>query len=96
MPDHARKLATNAVKHGALSTLAGQVQVGWWNEDEAPGTHRLRLRWKEQNGPEVQQPATRGFGTRLIEFAAIHELHGLVGIDFAPAGLQAEIAFPIE
>ena len=52
------ELAANAVKHGALSTLAGQVQVGWWNEDEAPGTHRLRLRWEEQNGPEVQRPAT--------------------------------------
>ena len=90
------ELAANAVKHGALSTLAGQVQVGWWNEDEAPGTHRLRLRWEEQNGPEVQQPATRGFGTRLIEFAAIHELHGRAELIFAPAGLQAEIAFPIE
>jgi two-component sensor histidine kinase len=89
------ELAVNSVKHGALSSLAGQIQVGWWNEDEAPGSHRLRLRWEEQGGPEVQQPATHGFGTRLIKFAAIHELHGRAELTFAPAGLQAEIAFPL-
>ena len=91
------ELATNAVKHGALSAPAGQVRVGWRNEQEEPagGGRRLRLRWEEQSGPEVQQPTTRGFGTRLIEFAAIHELHGRAELIFAPAGLQAEIAFPV-
>ena len=91
------ELATNAVKYGALSTLTGRVRVGWRNDQEEPtgGGRRLRLRWEEQGGPEVQQPATRGFGTRLIEFAAIHELHGRAELTFASTGLQAEIAFPI-
>ena len=37
----------------------------------------------------------RGFGTRLVEFATTHELHGQAELTFAPEGLRAEIAFPI-
>ena len=56
------ELATNAVKHGALSSPAGRVRVGWRNdqEDAAGGGRRLRLRWEEQGGPAVRPPAGRG------------------------------------
>ena len=92
------ELATNAVKYGALSTPTGRVRVGWRNDQEEPAGgvgRRLRLRWEEQGGLEVQPPVGSGFGTRLIKFAAIHELHGRAELTFAPTGLQAEIAFPI-
>jgi two-component sensor histidine kinase len=90
------ELATNAAKHGALSSPDGQVRVGWRNDQEAAGGgRRLRLRWKEQGGPAVRPPAGRGFGTRLVEAAAAHELHGQAELTFAPAGLRAEIAFPL-
>jgi len=96
------ELATNAVKHGALSVPAGRVRVGWRNDqDEEPargGGRRLRLRWEEQGGPEIRPSAAvgyQGFGTRLVAFAAAHELHGRAELTFAPEGLQAEIAFPI-
>ena len=56
---------------------------------------RLRLRWEERGGPQVRPPAAQGFGTRLVEAAAAHELHGRVELTFAPAGLRAEIAFPL-
>src|SRR3954464_13325942 len=62
------------------------------------GGRRLRLLWEEQGGPEVRPPAAvgyQGFGTRLVAFAAAHELHGRAELTFAPEGLQAEIAFPI-
>jgi PAS domain S-box-containing protein len=90
------ELATNAAKHGALSTPGGRVRVGWRDEqDAAGGGRRLRLRWGEQGGPEVRPPAARGFGTRLVEAAAAHELGGQAELTFAPAGLRAEIAFPL-
>jgi two-component sensor histidine kinase len=89
------ELATNAVKHGALSAPAGRVRVGWQNSQDAAGGRRLRLRWTERGGPEARPPAGQGFGTRLVEFAATHELHGRAELTFAPAGLQAEIAFPL-
>ena len=45
---------------------------------------------------EVRPPAGHaGFGTRLIEFAAAHELHGQAELTFAPEGLRAEIVFPL-
>ena len=93
------ELATNAVKHGALSAPTGQVRVGWRDQEEQAGGggRRLRLRWEEQGGPEVRPRAGhQGFGTRLLEFAAAHELHGRAELTFAPEGLRAEIAFPLE
>jgi two-component sensor histidine kinase len=91
------ELATNAVKHGALSAPAGRVRVGWQNSQDMAGGggRRLRLRWTEQGGPEARPPAGQGFGTRLVEFAVTHELHGQAELTFAPEGLRAEVAFPI-
>jgi two-component sensor histidine kinase len=89
------ELATNAAKHGALSSPVGRVRVGWRNDKEAAGGHRLRLCWTEQDGPEVRPPAGPGFGTRLVEAAAAHELGGRAELTFAPEGLRAEIAFPL-
>jgi two-component sensor histidine kinase len=91
------ELATNAVKHGALSAPGGRVRVGWQNSQDAAGGggRRLRLRWTEQGGPEARPPTGQGFGTRLIDFATTHELHGRAELTFTPEGLQAEIAFPV-
>jgi PAS domain S-box-containing protein len=84
------ELATNAVKHGALSKPEGQVWVGW-KVEKADGIRRLRLRWEERGGPQVEPPAVRGFGTRLIQHAAAGELGGPAELAFAPEGLEAEI-----
>ena len=87
------ELATNAVKYGALSTPEGRVRVGWEIEEGARG---LRMRWEECGGPRVVPPAARGFGTRLIEHAAMETLGGPAELTFASKGLQAEIAFPLD
>jgi two-component sensor histidine kinase len=86
------ELATNAVKHGALSAPGGQVRVGWTVEpDGAGGGPCLRLRWAERGGPAVAPPTHRGFGTRLIAFTATHQLRGRAELSFAPEGFEAEI-----
>ena len=87
------ELATNAVKHGALSTPRGRVRVGWEVEIAGIGAaaRLLRLRWAERGGPRVRPPSSRGFGTRLIGTVAEHELDGGAELSFAPEGLRAEI-----
>jgi len=61
------ELATNAAKHGALSTPHGRVAVTWSvNRRDLTGP-RLELVWRELGGPMVKPPARRGFGSRLIE-----------------------------
>jgi two-component sensor histidine kinase len=87
------ELATNAAKHGALSAPTGKIRVRWGIEETS--ARRLRLTWQERGGPPVAPPASAGFGTRLIEFAARHELGGQAGLNYAPAGLDVEIVAPL-
>ena len=63
--------------------------------EEADGGRRLRLRWEERGGPRVAPPSSRGFGTRLIEFAAARDLGGRAELTFAPEGFEAEITVPL-
>jgi PAS domain S-box-containing protein len=88
------ELATNAVKHGALSRPGGTVSIRW-TRLRASGAARLSLVWEEQGGPEVTVPTRRGFGTRMIERGLAAELGGSVTIDFCPAGLVCTVDAPL-
>jgi PAS domain S-box-containing protein len=60
------ELATNAIKYGSLSTEEGRISIEW----DAAVTHdgtKVSFLWKERNGPKVEKPVTRGFGSRLIQ-----------------------------
>ena len=89
------ELATNAVKHGALSVCEGRVRIGW-EVEEADIPRRLLLRWQERDGPRARPAAARGFGTLLVEHAAAHTLGGPAELIFAPEGLQAAITVLLE
>jgi PAS domain S-box-containing protein len=88
-----QELATNAVKYGGLSDEDGEVRIAW-SVNDAP-EKRLHLTWSESNGPAVEVPERRGFGTRLIERSLAHDLHGKATIDFAPAGIVCTVDAPI-
>lgn len=88
------ELATNAVKHGALSRPEGRVAIRWARTGTADEP-RLALRWTERGGPPVTPPTRRGFGTRMIERGLAAELAGTVRIDFAPEGLVCTVDAPI-
>src|SRR5581483_7987614 len=62
------ELATNAVKHGALSVDNGHIDVSW--EIEVTGAEKqLRIRWRE-TGVEIRGgPTRRGFGSDILERA---------------------------
>jgi len=89
-----QELATNAVKYGALSNGVGQILVRWKLNGPSP-PRRLHLRWEETEGPPVQKPARRGFGTRLIERSLAHDLDGEARIEFAPAGVVCSVDAPL-
>ncbi len=79
------EMATNAVKHGALSTPDGRVLVDWTFADGA-----VALNWREIGGPAVARPARKGFGTRLLG-AALKPHGGKVERRFHPEGVSCEL-----
>jgi two-component sensor histidine kinase len=89
-----QELATNAVKYGALSNGLGQIEVRWWLEGEG-FPNRLHLTWEERQGPPVQPPTRRGFGTRLIERSLAQDLDGQMRIAFAPTGVVCTVDLPL-
>lgn len=89
------ELATNAIKHGALSRPSGRISLTWQLSQEAGGSRRVDLRWVEQGGPEVTPPTRRGFGHVVLERMTASALEGAVDIDFAPAGLVWSLSFPL-
>ena len=88
------ELATNAVKHGALSAPAGRVSVTWDLFPAAGPTH-LRLEWREHRGPPVKPPQRRGFGSRLLERGLAQDIGGHVRLEFAPDGLVCTVEAPL-
>lgn len=89
------ELATNAIKHGALSRDQGRISVSWKPSPTLSEGRVLRILWQERNGPQVHQPIHRGFGSRLLEVGLARELNGEVAVDFAAAGLMCKIEFPL-
>ena len=85
------ELAGNAAKYGALSNSAGRVSLAWQRRPE----DRLRLVWRERDGPRVHRPRRRGFGSRLIERGLANDLGGTVRLDYDPRGVVCVIEMPI-
>jgi two-component sensor histidine kinase len=88
------ELATNAAKHGALSTPTGAIAIDWVLAS-TEGGRLVRLVWRESGGPEVEAPAEHGFGLSLIERIISYELDGEVRYDFAPEGFACELRLPL-
>jgi PAS domain S-box-containing protein len=86
------ELATNAVKHGALSGANGTVTIAW---TRIPGTQDLRLTWTERGGPAVTPPTRKGFGHIVCERVVADLLGGDVAMDFAPEGARWQLSVPM-
>ena len=89
------ELATNALKHGALSVPEGRLSISWSEASDQEGRAEIHLRWKERGGPTVSPPEETGFGTQLIQFAAEYDLKGRAELDYRLEGLLAELVFPL-
>jgi len=87
------ELATNAAKHGALSTPTGSVAISWCRVGTA--SPRLRLVWREQGGPPIAPPSTNGFGLTLLNTVA-QDLGATASCEFKPRGLVYTLEGPFE
>lgn len=82
------ELATNAVKHGALSTPAGRVEVSWTRgTDGAPAV----ITWREAGGPKVREPTRHGLGMSLLERALTGAAGGRTRLAWEAGGLVCEL-----
>ena len=88
------ELATNALKHGALSTPFGHIDIRWSIEPGGPKGPELKLDWRESDGPEVEPPTRHGFGQRLLTRGLPMDLEGAVHLDHAREGLAFTLTAP--
>ncbi|HZT47703.1 MAG TPA: PAS domain S-box protein [Hyphomicrobiaceae bacterium] len=89
------ELATNAVKYGALSNLAGRVRIEW-SVIKPNGHRRLTFRWRETGDPPVAAPSEKGFGSAILERAMGEYFDAPPRIDFAEHGVGYELSGPLE
>ena len=89
------ELATNAVKHGALSADNGRIAVSWETEASS-GENQLRIRWRETGVTIEREPTRRGFGSDILERSIPNLLHGNFERIVHRDGIECVIALPLE
>jgi PAS domain S-box-containing protein len=89
------ELTTNAVRHGALATAEGRVEVGW-SLIKKDGEPALLCEWNEFAGPPVTPRCRDGFGSMLLERVLPQQIQAEVKVDFAPAGFRLRMAVPLQ
>lgn len=89
------ELATNATKYGALSESNGKVDIEWLlDEDAKNGDKAFKLVWRETGGPEVAEPLSQGFGSRLVSRVLSADFNGTVTVDYLPGGIICRMEAP--
>jgi two-component sensor histidine kinase/CheY-like chemotaxis protein len=85
------ELCTNTTKFGALSVPPGRVEIAWTISGES---QRLRLTWSEIDGPSVQPPIRRSFGTRMMRSLG-QQLNGAVQLAYQLTGFMYTLDVPV-
>ena len=88
------ELATNALKYGALTVASGQVSIAWTCEDQ-DGQPNFVFVWQELGGPPVSDPASVGFGSRLISRVLQDDFGGTVEVSYQATGLICRLTAPL-
>ncbi len=79
------ELATNSVKYGALSAVAGTLDVAAVAEDE---DNYVALVWTERGGPSAPPPGElNGFGSKLLTRSMTSQLNGSIVHDWSEEGV---------
>ncbi len=83
------ELATNSLKHGALSADTGQIELIWAATAVGNAFH-----WTETGGPKIlSNPGGRGFGSKMLQ--NVMTMSGWrLELDWQDAGLRAYVEMP--
>src|SRR5262245_39019343 len=84
------ELATNAVKHGALSNDRGSITIAWTSDDDV-----FSISWQEHGGPQVEEPTRQGFGNTVLTTLAQAAVAGRVSLAYQSAGLRWALTCPV-
>jgi two-component sensor histidine kinase/CHASE1-domain containing sensor protein len=87
------ELATNSLKYGALAQAARTVNVRWTIDRD-----RFRFQWNEDLETEtpLEQPARRGFGSRLLLELLPYQLDGAASRNLSGGRMTFELDVPLE
>ena len=88
------ELATNAVKHGALSSPHGRVIIRW-SVAKPNGSSQFTFHWQERDGPPTRPPTHKGFGSIVLEQAMAEYFEARSKIDFAASGVSYQVEGPL-
>jgi len=86
------ELATNAMKHGALSVPGGKVHVVW-KTDKAK--RRFLFDWRELDGPPVAEPLRKGFGLVILKTVVPAVFGGTAELRTFPSGACWNLEAPL-
>jgi PAS domain S-box-containing protein len=84
------ELLTNSAKYGALSSRSGRVKIHWRVLADI-----FQLLWEERDGPRVEKPVSRGFGTRSVIASIESQLGGRAEFDWRSEGLICRLSVPL-
>jgi CheY-like chemotaxis protein len=88
------ELATNAIKHGALATDTGTVDLGW----SVNGTGHNRsfsVEWVEYGARMSPSPRPRGFGSKVLSSVIERTLGGTAEAEYRSNGLVWRFRCPL-
>lgn len=87
------ELVTNAAKYGALLDPQGRLTIRWKLDQQMANVH---INWSEFGMKAIKPPSKTGFGTRLINAAIKHELHGNFDVTYEPDGVRYSMDWPLQ
>jgi two-component sensor histidine kinase len=86
------ELVTNAVKHGALSTDNGYIDVSWEAHDRG-NEREIQICWRERGVATAPESARRGFGSEFLERLIPQMLRGRFERTFHSDGIECIMSF---
>jgi PAS domain S-box-containing protein len=86
------ELATNALKHGALSVPSGKLRIHWAVDKT---TNRFQFDWQEFDGPPVAFPERKGFGRIILESVVPATFVGTAELHISPTGITWHLDAPM-
>jgi two-component sensor histidine kinase len=67
-----------------------------WSLIEEENARALLCEWREIDGPPVLPPATKGFGSMLLNRVLSQQIRAEVDAEFDPQGFHLRMKVPLE